>query len=477
MSEKEYLLLLTRKRSVKPLVEKFHELKGFYNGLGYVFPKENRPLLHDLVKHLPDIEILSVPLPVGQTFETLKQSYKTSFFRDRLYDIDTSLFNIKIKYSLEEISEDYIQNNDLPFHIKEEILLLFQEKERLKKALEWAEGIEKALTQDKISSLAVEIKKRSSRTYEIFEKEHKEKIASGGFISGYESIDNNIFFSSGDLNIIQAMSNHGKTTFMLNLCYKFLTQPINLSKKPLCVFITYESSSLRIEEKILNIISSYLQNERIIKFNNESTKDKTSIGNYFYPNPQDFKVCIDLFNALIQQETFLILERTPIERFSELISELKERHPDKKIIFFLDYIQIVKNDLKSDGWEKIKDLAYWLEEFTIQNNIITFAGSQVNEKRETREGKDIYNAATNVIDIFNNSHAKLQNHSELKNKYKEKINGKSIITITGDKAKNFSSFYLENCLLFDGFKFEEYNENKSTAPSITKNSLKKQFWN
>jgi len=312
---------------------------------------------------------------------------------------------------------------------------------------------------DDITKLREQADAYQSRTYTAFEKEHREKLAKGGFITGYKELDKNIFFAKTDLNIIQAMSNHGKTNFMLNLMYRFLTEKENADKKPLCIFITYETSTLRIEEKLLNIISSYKYDKIMIKFERELETDifnqEQREGYYTYPKKEDYKQAIETYNELIKENRLVLLNNIPLEQLETLISVYKRKSTERTIILFLDYIQIIRNEIRAEGWQRIKELAYNLERLATGQEIIIFTGSQVNDKRETREGKDVYNSATNVIDIFNHSHDKLLNNDDLKSKYKDKVNGKGMISLTIDKAKFFSSNYFADYLLFNGFKFEE----------------------
>lgn len=46
--ENEYLLLMA-KGNLQPLAEKFHELEGFYTGIGYAFPFKNEELLRQIM--------------------------------------------------------------------------------------------------------------------------------------------------------------------------------------------------------------------------------------------------------------------------------------------------------------------------------------------------------------------------------------------------------------------------------------------
>ena len=38
MTSNSYLILLPQGRNLRPLQDKFYEIGGFYNGIGYIFP-------------------------------------------------------------------------------------------------------------------------------------------------------------------------------------------------------------------------------------------------------------------------------------------------------------------------------------------------------------------------------------------------------------------------------------------------------
>ena len=74
MSETEYLMLIG-KGDLRPLREKFKELRGFYTGFGWAFPKESETILSSIVADLPSFGIHKAPLAPGQSFEGHRQVY------------------------------------------------------------------------------------------------------------------------------------------------------------------------------------------------------------------------------------------------------------------------------------------------------------------------------------------------------------------------------------------------------------------
>ncbi len=293
---------------------------------------------------------------------------------------------------------------------------------------------------------AIKLKERS---YEAFEKEHKDLFSSGGLITGFKNLDEQMFFSKGDFITFQGMSNHGKSTLMLNIAYRFLAHKANKDKDPMFLFVTYESTPLRIEEKLLNIISHEHQEGTFIRYH-QKNEDK-----YLYPTRENFRRTINAYNSLLKERKAHILKKIPLEQIGNVIDLYKEEFPNRTIAIFLDYIQIIDTSLKSGGWEKIKNIAYALEALAIEKEVILATASQVNEKRQAREGRDIFNASTINIDIFNHSHTSIENNEDFQKLYRKKIDGKNICTLEVRKQKYGPSFALKDYLLFNGHMFEE----------------------
>ena len=91
----------------------------------------------------------------------------------------------------------------------------------------------------------------------------------------------------------------------------------------------------------------------------------------------------------------------------------------------------------------------------IEKEVILASASQVDEKRQAREGRDIFNASTINIDIFNHSHASIKSNEDIQKLYKDQLDGKNICTLEVRKQKHGPSFILEDYLLFNGHRFEE----------------------
>lgn len=299
--------------------------------------------------------------------------------------------------------------------------------------------------------------KSSIRTVADIVEDHKRTLKESALVTGYPKLDASLTINKGDFNVIQSMSNHGKTSFMLNLVHNLLSDTSN--KNADCIFITYESSALRLEERFLSILAKIRNQPQVIAREHNL---------YTYSNNIDS--LSTTYNEWIKEKQLKILTGVPFEDLPAIISQCK--NPGHVLCLFLDYIQIIPNSFKSEGWQKIKDLAYGLEALAVENEVIIFTGSQVNESGETREGKDVYNAATSVIDIFNHSHSKLKDHPNKRRPYKEPINNKSVVSLILDKSKYSEHCYLEDYFLFDGYQFKVNDHRQETTTPTKKKAFR-----
>lgn len=145
MKESSYLLLLTKKgKSLKPLKEIFCQLNGFYTGIGYAFAQKHASLLQEIADNLKET-LYEVPLADGQTFASMQQSHKASFFRQKIHEIETILLRYQRETGLEELSEHTLGASCLADSLKATILGHLEEKDRMLESLRQAERMEKTL--------------------------------------------------------------------------------------------------------------------------------------------------------------------------------------------------------------------------------------------------------------------------------------------------------------------------------------------
>lgn len=292
-------------------------------------------------------------------------------------------------------------------------------------------------------------KKLENLSFASFIAEHKETVSKGGLLLGFEKVDKEVYFTKGSFVTIQAPSNHGKSTFMLQMAYRFLSQDKNKKSDAMCIFITYESSPFKVQEKFLRVISHEKGEGIPIKYNNDLEEK------YLYPREEDFQKTIYSFNFLAIEKKIQILEPVPLENLDDLINFYKQQYPHRTIVLILDYIQIITTSKTGEPWKVMKDVAHELQQLAKDKKIIIVTGSQVNDKGQTREGRDIYHASTINIAFTNRSHPSIKNNPDTKNSYKEPIDGKGVCDLWVQKNKDGSNFILYEYLLFNGHFFEE----------------------
>ena len=110
MTSNSYLILLPQGRNLRPLQDKFYEIGGFYNGIGYIFPFQKEEILKQIIKHLPDIKIRKMDLEKDRTFDSIRQIHNVSYFRDKLFALDNKILSITHTYQIDELTESILEN-------------------------------------------------------------------------------------------------------------------------------------------------------------------------------------------------------------------------------------------------------------------------------------------------------------------------------------------------------------------------------
>ncbi len=155
MAQSDYVLLLGG--NFKPLHSRFRDLGGYYNGLGYAFPKEREGVLRNIIADMPGATLVKVPLE-GDTFESLHETHKIAFLRAKLLGVEMELrsFSTEALIPLDELTPEHIKFSSLLEYQKSDLLGLLDERDKLKRTISWHEGMEKALSSP--SSRGVDIK-------------------------------------------------------------------------------------------------------------------------------------------------------------------------------------------------------------------------------------------------------------------------------------------------------------------------------
>ena len=294
--------------------------------------------------------------------------------------------------------------------------------------------------------------KRKSRlpTYAEFEKRHRELFGKGGLGTGLSSLDRVLDFKPGELNIIQAPSGHGKTSFMMQLVYNFLRSENNQKLNPTCLFVSYEADKYRVMERFLNMVSVSEESDKGAPLIRQEVGQDCR-GKYLYPEKPEDAVACKKWDELAQNGRLEILDRVDLSELENEINEVKEKQPNRTVVLFLDYIQIMRTDeVRLIGWERIKEIAITLERIAIEHQVIIVGGSQVNADGDVREGRDIFFSASHVLSLFNHSHAKLLDSDKTRDKYSNPVNDKAIFSIGLIKSRSGATEYFQKKFEFDG---------------------------
>lgn len=222
-----YLLVLPQGKNLRPLQEKFYEMGGFYNGIGYVFPSQKEQMLQQIIKHLPDIKIRKIDLERGHTFDSIRQTHNASYFRGKLLTLDMKILSIMQTHELEELAESNIQESDLLPEQKAACLDLLQEKEKLQKALHWAKGMEKTLLQIKETTSQIQFIHEQKINFLLEETQEMPKL-----VNYLEGVYCKPFIRKGIVAMLVGAGGVGKTHALAQLALSIVTGIPWLGKYP-----------------------------------------------------------------------------------------------------------------------------------------------------------------------------------------------------------------------------------------------------
>lgn len=342
---------------------------------------------------------------------------------------------------------------------------------------------------------------KSKQTYKNYIEEIQKHFAGEHYKTGFSFLDETIKIRSRDFVIITGRTSHGKTSLMLNIALNILEYTLRKDddKSPIVIYFTFEDSTIRLKNKMLNILGKkiddnfdYFDIENLDPFpslleepsaeeNEKGTAlkmiEKAGITVKEVEEKQE-PLFYEKLDDLVNRKRLLLFDRGDFrdpelntkENWTAFIAAVKNWTPEPRpIILFLDYLQIVPFETESKGWERMKEIAYFFEELAVKEGITILTGSQVNEEGQAREGRDIDHAASIVIDIFNRSHTSTKRKEEQrKNKdkdkdtektpysYKAKENDKyAYINLSINKARYYDTGYRIDALSFDGYVFKD----------------------
>lgn len=311
MTIQSYLILLPHGRNLRPLQDKFYEIGGFYNGIGYVFPIQKEQILKQLIKHLPDIKIQKMDLEKNHTFDSIRQVHNASYFRDKLFALDNKILSIIHTYQFDELSEASVEGLQLPIEQKMQFLDLIQEKEKLKKALEWAQGMEKTLSSQKSTSFQMKFINEQLVNFFLEEAPKMPRL-----INYMEDSRTKTFIRKGIVGMLVGSGGVGKTHALAQLAISITTGIPWFGKYPIektgYVFMGMGENSEEDIHRLLRKIVKKLILELPSFLNEKSLLEASK------------RLAVASFNGL---DSSFIYKGKPTQVYELLLHELKEKEP------------------------------------------------------------------------------------------------------------------------------------------------------
>ncbi|MGL5263352.1 MAG: AAA family ATPase [Candidatus Rhabdochlamydia sp.] len=309
MTPNSYLILLTQGKNLRPLQDKFYEMGGFYNGIGYVFPMQKEQILKQIIQHLPDIKIRKMDLETGHTFDSIRQTHNASYFRDKLLALETKILSILHTHQIEELSESSMEGLALSPEQKAVFLDLLQEKDKLKKALQWAEGMEKTLCQTKQKTFQIKFIHEHKINFLLEETKEMPQL-----INYLEGASCKSFIRKGIVAMLVGSGGVGKTHALAQLAISIATGIPWLGKYPVesvgHVFMGMgENSEEDIHRLLRKTVKKLFPQETIFK------------------NPlleASKRLAVASFNGA---DSSFIYKGQPTQSYELLLQELKEKEP------------------------------------------------------------------------------------------------------------------------------------------------------
>lgn len=314
MSATDYLIVLSKGKSFKPLQERFNQLEGFYNGIGYVFPTKVESELRQLLSPL-NARILRMPLGEGQSFNSFRLSFKSVFFRDKLMEKELELLQLKSHLELDELTEESVEASNIQDYRKKELIEAIHECEKLKKSALWAEGMEKAISITPKEGFSIKFINEMKKNYLIEDAEEMPRL-----INFLDNGTPKPFIRKGVVGMVVGAGGVGKTHFLTQLGLSIAVGTPFLKKfpieKPGSVFIGLGENS---EEDIHRLLRKTFKKMFFIEAQ-MSFKQKQEL--------EEISNRISVMSFTGMQASF-IKQEIPTSIFHLFLNELKAKEPEE----------------------------------------------------------------------------------------------------------------------------------------------------
>ena len=205
-------------------------------------------------------------------------------------------------------------------------------------------------------------------------------------------------FPRAGLSVIAAESGRGKTTMMLNLLERFLHAPA-LAEEAL-YFYTYEEPASHIALKLLMILSGVMlhetQNFDAFRAYVRTRRDKSPA-----ERKEAIEGALQTYDRLTASGRLVINDSMP--RLEELTATLELiARRGRAAAVFVDYVQRIPAPTDYKAATRQLELAYTVQELrkvAVKDGLAVITGSQLNDKGELREARDIYHEAQVVLQL------------------------------------------------------------------------------
>jgi hypothetical protein len=283
-----------------------------------------------------------------------------------------------------------------------------------------------------------------------------ENVYKKGIFLGDPDFDEHFKLLIQDFVIVEALSNHGKSTSLITYALNILKSPKNKANDPMVFYYPFESTI----DKVLNNFVNALAKDTLAKIDHDT-------GKMIVSNQERYNQIKEEFNYLTKNKSLVLPNgKFTLDKIKEAVSFYCDspKYKDRTKIFIFDYIQIIKTEKSGDvgmNWLEKDKLAEDLASLAVDNGCIVIAGCQLTEKLEIAQAKSIYHSVDVAIRLFNHSHPKVKNNNEKGfPEYIHPNDGRMIMSKSLTKTRRYEPKDWEKSSYLDNGNYLESYRNK-----------------
>jgi 5S rRNA maturation endonuclease (ribonuclease M5) len=214
-----------------------------------------------------------------------------------------------------------------------------------------------------------------------------------GFKFGWDNMDKLLRYPESGLVVIQGRTNHGKSAFMINSCAKLVDEQEDIT----CVYVSYEMPKSQIGLRFIKVFNDVIFNPDCGYKDNKMFINKIKEG--------DLKG-LDKFKKYVDNNKLIITDSNiSVSSILTCLDQLAKQN--KRVILFLDYLQLVPIESKKEQrYFELKNMVELIRQKVNQHKFVLVGGSQLTNgdnpyADQSRESKDITFTAELVLKIWN----------------------------------------------------------------------------